>query len=78
MGIITEALRQQHRGPFDRPHHIEVPMTGLDVSAYLIPTDGPESDGALEWHHTLLVLVEARAGDMTGLGYNKPKGATRC
>ena len=69
MGIITEALRQQHRGPFDRQHHIEVPITGLDVSAYLIPTDGPESDGTLEWQRTLLVLVEARGGDMAGLGY---------
>lgn len=69
MGIITEVLRQQHRGSFDRPRHVGVPITGLDVSAYLIPTDGPESDGTLEWQHTLLVLVEVRAGDMTGLGH---------
>lgn len=46
-----------------------MPITGLDVSAYLIPTDGPESDGTLEWQRTLLVLVEARGGDMAGLEY---------
>ena len=69
MGTITEFLRQQHRGPFDRPRHVDVPITRLDVSAYLIPTDGPESDGTLEWDHTLMVLVEARGGNLTGLGY---------
>jgi L-alanine-DL-glutamate epimerase-like enolase superfamily enzyme len=62
-------IRQQHRSPFERPRHIDVPITGLDVSTYLIPTDGPESDGTLEWHHTLMVLVEARGGGATGLGY---------
>jgi L-alanine-DL-glutamate epimerase-like enolase superfamily enzyme len=63
------AVRQEHRGTFERPRHIDVPISGLDVSTYLIPTEGPESDGTLEWHQTLLVLVEARGGDTTGLGY---------
>ncbi|MGI8965953.1 MAG: enolase C-terminal domain-like protein, partial [Limisphaerales bacterium] len=41
----------------------------LEVSAYQIPTDFPESDGTLEWNSTTLVLVEAGAGDARGLGY---------
>ena len=34
----------------------------LDVSAYTVPTDRPESDGTLEWDSTTMVLVEASAG----------------
>jgi L-alanine-DL-glutamate epimerase-like enolase superfamily enzyme len=41
----------------------------LDVSAYEIPTDEPESDGTAEWDSTTVVVVEAHAGDQTGLGY---------
>jgi L-alanine-DL-glutamate epimerase-like enolase superfamily enzyme len=43
--------------------------TALDVSAYTIPTDEPESDGTLEWSSTTIVVVEARADGETGLGY---------
>jgi L-alanine-DL-glutamate epimerase-like enolase superfamily enzyme len=41
----------------------------LDVQAYSIPTDEPESDGTLEWDSTTIVVVEARCGGRTGLGY---------
>ena len=41
----------------------------LAVSAYTIPTDEPEAHGTLEWDSTTLVVVEARAGGETGLGY---------
>src|SRR5829696_8169810 len=41
----------------------------LDVSAYEIPTDGPESDGTLEWDSTTIVVVEVEAGGEIGLGY---------
>src|SRR5881392_1486144 len=47
----------------------EAAVEGLDVHACTIPTDGPESDGTLEWDSTTIVLVEARAGEETGLGY---------
>jgi L-alanine-DL-glutamate epimerase-like enolase superfamily enzyme len=47
----------------------EVAVDRLDVSAFTIPTDGPESDGTLEWDSTTIVVVEARAGDEVGLGY---------
>ena len=43
--------------------------TALDVSAYTIPTDEPESDGTLEWSSTTIVVVEAHAGGEMGLGY---------
>ena len=41
----------------------------LDVDAYTIPTDQPESDGTLEWDSTTIVVVEAHAGGKKGLGY---------
>jgi L-alanine-DL-glutamate epimerase-like enolase superfamily enzyme len=41
----------------------------LDVHAYTIPTDQPESDGTLEWDSTSVVVVEAHGGGRTGLGY---------
>jgi L-alanine-DL-glutamate epimerase-like enolase superfamily enzyme len=41
----------------------------LDVSAYTIPTDRPESDGTLAWDSTTLVVVEAHGGGEVGLGY---------
>src|SRR5204862_6796939 len=44
-------------------------VEGLDVHACTTPTDGPVSDGTLEWDSTTIVLVEARAGGETGLGY---------
>lgn len=53
-----------------------VPVTQLKVSAYTIPTDGPESDGTLEWNSTTLVLVEIVAGDKKGLGLTYADTAT--
>ena len=41
----------------------------LDVEAHTIPTDEPESDGTLEWDSTTIVVVQARAGGETGIGY---------
>ena len=51
-------------------------ITGLEVSAYRVPTEGPESDGTLAWNATTLVLVEMRAGDSDGLGYSYADVAT--
>ena len=47
-----------------------VPIRDLQVSAYTVPTDAPESDGTYAWDQTTMVLVEAHAGDTTGLGYS--------
>jgi L-alanine-DL-glutamate epimerase-like enolase superfamily enzyme len=41
----------------------------LDVHACTIPTDERESDGTMEWDSTTIVIVEAHAGDVTGIGY---------
>ncbi|HEY7076411.1 MAG TPA: enolase C-terminal domain-like protein [Solirubrobacteraceae bacterium] len=41
----------------------------LDVTAYKIPTDAPESDGTMEWDATTIVVVEAQAGGHAGLGW---------
>src|ERR1044071_10303301 len=47
----------------------QAPVESLVVSAFAVPTDEPESDGAAEWDSTTIVVVEAHAGDATGLGY---------
>jgi L-alanine-DL-glutamate epimerase-like enolase superfamily enzyme len=46
-----------------------VPIQQIQVSAYTVPTDSPESDGTLEWDKTTIVIVEASAGGHTGIGY---------
>ncbi len=50
-------------------------ISALDVAAYTIPTDQPESDGTLKWDATTLVLVEVQAGDQRGLGYSYTSAA---
>ena len=52
------------------------PIERVTVSAYTIPTATPESDGTLAWDATTLVLVEAEAGGMHGLGYTYADAAT--
>ncbi|CNF10619.1 mandelate racemase [Mycobacterium tuberculosis] len=47
-------------------------VEGVTVHAFEVPTDGPdgvEEDGTLRWDSTTMVLVEARAGGETGIGY---------
>jgi L-alanine-DL-glutamate epimerase-like enolase superfamily enzyme len=61
----TEARRARPRGA-GAP---DVAIEGIDVAAYTLPTDQPESDGTAEWDATTMVLVEAHAGGETGLGY---------
>src|SRR3954468_10798372 len=49
-----------------------IPVDGITVHAFTVPTDGPdgtEEDGTLRWDSTTMVLVEARAGGRTGIGY---------
>lgn len=42
----------------------------IQVSAYTVPTETPESDGTLKWDKTTLILVEATAGGKRGIGYS--------
>jgi L-alanine-DL-glutamate epimerase-like enolase superfamily enzyme len=46
-----------------------VPIERVEVSAFTIPTDFPESDGTIAWDSTTLVLVEVAAAGERGLGY---------
>lgn len=55
---------------------IEMPIERLDVSAFIIPTDFPESDGTLAWDKTTLVVVEATGGGKRSLGYTYADTAT--
>ncbi|MGH7825846.1 MAG: enolase C-terminal domain-like protein [Candidatus Binatia bacterium] len=48
---------------------MDTPIRRIEVSAYTIPTESPESDGTLVWDSTTLVLVEAHAGGKVGIGY---------
>ena len=68
--------RLKHSGITTRPRHVETPIKQVTVSAYLIPTDDPESDGTLRWHQTILVLVLVDAGGKQGLGYSYASLAT--
>ena len=45
-------------------------MDRLDVSAYTVPSDTPESDGTFAWSETTLVLVQVTACGVAGLGYS--------
>ena len=53
-----------------------VAIERLDVSAYTVPTDAPESDGTYSWDKTTIVIVEASAGGKRGLGYTYADEAT--
>ncbi len=47
----------------------QAPVENVRVTAYTVPTDGPESDGTAEWDSTTIVVVELRAGGKSGTGY---------
>lgn len=55
---------------------LKVSIEQLDVSAYTIPTASPEADGTLSWDATTLVVVDARAGGVGGMGYTYADRAT--
>jgi hypothetical protein len=47
----------------------DTPITLVHAAAFRVPTDGPEADGTLAWDSTVIVVVNAEAGGMSGLGY---------
>jgi L-alanine-DL-glutamate epimerase-like enolase superfamily enzyme len=47
----------------------QAPVESLEVSAFIVPTDEPESDGTAAWDSTTIVVVELSAGGKKGLGY---------
>jgi L-alanine-DL-glutamate epimerase-like enolase superfamily enzyme len=52
------------------------PVTAVEVSVFVVPTDAPESDGTLEWDRTTVVVVEVTAGGVRGLGYTYASAST--
>ncbi|MBO9539296.1 mandelate racemase [bacterium] len=48
---------------------MRAPIERVEVAAYRIPTDGPESDGTIAWDATTMVLVTLQAGGMEGIGH---------
>ncbi len=56
--------------PAQMLQRLDTKIQRLEVSAYTIPTDAPESDGTLEWDSTTLLLVQVWAGSTSGLGYS--------
>ena len=48
---------------------MNVPIRQIDVSAYTIPTESPESDGPLVWASTTVVVVKAHRGGKVGIGH---------
>jgi L-alanine-DL-glutamate epimerase-like enolase superfamily enzyme len=74
---MTGYVDHPHRNHTDRADETGGPRIGrMDVSAFVIPTDGPESDGTLEWDSTTLVVVEVAAGGERGIGYTYADRAT--
>jgi L-alanine-DL-glutamate epimerase-like enolase superfamily enzyme len=47
-----------------------VPIESIEVAAYKIPTDSPESDGTIEWDSTTMVAVHVAAGGRRGFGFS--------
>ena len=44
-------------------------IDAVECRCYTVPTDQPEADGTLSWSETSVVVVTARSGDTTGLGW---------
>ncbi|HEY4057120.1 MAG TPA: enolase C-terminal domain-like protein [Kofleriaceae bacterium] len=55
---------------------MRAPIERVDVRVCTLATEnGPESDGTAVWDATTMVIVEPRAGGVTGLGYSYITGA---
>ena len=54
----------------------DAPIERIEVAAYRIPTDAPESDGTLEWDSTTLVTVQIHAAGRCGIGYTYADAVT--
>jgi L-alanine-DL-glutamate epimerase-like enolase superfamily enzyme len=56
------------------PRGDRVALEEVHAHAYTIPTDKPEADGTFHWTSTTLIVVHARGGGQTGLGYTYTDG----
>jgi L-alanine-DL-glutamate epimerase-like enolase superfamily enzyme len=48
----------------------DVTIDDISARLYTVPTEQPETDGTLEWDSHTVLVVRARAGGVTGLGYS--------
>jgi L-alanine-DL-glutamate epimerase-like enolase superfamily enzyme len=55
---------------------LQAVVDAIEVAVYTVPTDAPEADGTLSWESTTMVLVEARSGEIRGMGWTY--GPTAC
>ena len=55
--------------------HGVVPIEKIEVAAYTISTDAPESDGTFAWNSTTLIAVHATGGGQRGFGYSYANAA---
>ena len=53
-----------------------VQVEAVEVSAFTLPTDFPESDGTLAWDKTTIVVCEVLGGGVRSLGYTYADVAT--
>lgn len=58
------------------PTSVDTPVLALEVSAFRVPTDGPEADGTFAWNSTTFVVVHLQAGGVRGIGYTAANLAT--
>ncbi|MEU2232520.1 enolase C-terminal domain-like protein [Streptomyces vietnamensis] len=74
MKSLPEAVR---RGPAPEDTATGAPtVESLRVHVFEFPTDAPEADGTFAWDRTTMVLVQARGGGASGLGYTYGDRAT--
>jgi L-alanine-DL-glutamate epimerase-like enolase superfamily enzyme len=59
-----------------RARTLDAAVESIEASAHTVPTDAPEADGTLAWDSTTIVLVRARSGEHTGVGWTY--GAPAC
>ncbi|MGA8219561.1 MAG: enolase C-terminal domain-like protein [Solirubrobacterales bacterium] len=69
-GISGAALIDRPAEPArSRTTRVTPKVEGLEVTAYEVPTDQPESDGTLKWDSTTAIVVQAFNGRERGIGY---------
>jgi L-alanine-DL-glutamate epimerase-like enolase superfamily enzyme len=72
--VVKEGVKNALAGVLPGHHHrggrvSTATVERVDVSAYTIPTDGPEADGTFEWDSTTIVLVHVAADGQVGTGW---------
>jgi L-alanine-DL-glutamate epimerase-like enolase superfamily enzyme len=67
VSTVQSARASERGGDGARPN---VLVERVTARALTIPTDRPEADGTLAWDSTSVVIVQASAGEQTGIGFS--------